>query len=218
MIYSKPEDCTTSVIISDSSVTCGLYINIILGDYLRTIVAMNRTNDSWVLDPRAKGPDIYSHQGAPFGVGNQVSCEFNLIYRWHATLSLVDEKWVGSFMEKLFPGKDMGKISMDEFKFGLYNWAKTIDPDPGKRSVGGLQRNAKGEFDDSALVEILTASTEDCAGRHLLIIAHSSRIRFRDPSCVARCDHAGDGTIPVLEYCFLERISSFLRTRAARDL
>ena len=156
--------------------TCGLYINIVLGDYLRTIVAMNRTNDSWVLDPRAQGPDVYSHQGAPSGVGNHVSCEFNLIYRWHATLSEIDEKWMGGFMERLFPGKDMGKISVDEFKLGLYQWAKTIDPDPGKRSVGGLKRNANGEFDDAALVEILTASTEDCAGRTVVFIANDSRL------------------------------------------
>jgi hypothetical protein len=153
-----------------------LYINIILGDYLRTIIAVNRTNDPWVLDPRAQGPDVYSHQGAPSGVGNVVSCEFNLIYRWHATLSQVDEKWIGDFMAELFPGKDMGKISVDEFKLGLYKWAKTIDPDPFKRSVGGLQRDADGKFDDAALVGILTASTEDCAGRPFVFIANDSCI------------------------------------------
>jgi hypothetical protein len=153
-----------------------LYINIILGDYLRTIIAVNRTNDPWVLDPRAQGPDVYSHQGAPSGVGNVVSCEFNLIYRWHATLSQVDEKWVSDFMAQLFPGKDMATISVDEFKLGLYKWAKTIDPDPFKRSVGGLQRDVNGKFDDAALVGILTASTEDCAGRASTFIANDSCI------------------------------------------
>jgi hypothetical protein len=185
-------------------VTCGLYINIILGDYLRTIVAMNRTNDSWVLDPRAQGPDIYLQQGAPSGVGNHVSCEFNLIYRWHATLSQVDEKWMKDFMEKLFPGQDMGKISVDEFKLGLYKWIKTIDPDPAKRSVGGLKRNANGEFDDATLVDILTASTEDCAGMALFFIANNSRIRLWDPDRVACCDNARGTAIALLEYCFLK--------------
>lgn len=35
-------------------VTCGLYINITLLDYLRTIVNLNRTNSTWTLDPRAE--------------------------------------------------------------------------------------------------------------------------------------------------------------------
>jgi hypothetical protein len=129
---------------------------------------MNRTNDTWVLDPRAQGPDVYSEQGAPSGVGNHVSCEFNLIYRWHATLSQVDEKWINDFMAKLFPGKDMAKLTTEEFKIGLYKWGKTIDPDPAKREIGGLKRNGKGEFDDATLVGILTSSTEDCAGTSIL--------------------------------------------------
>lgn len=50
-------------------VTCGLYINIVLGDYLRTIVGLNNTDSTWALDPRAKmGPG-----GATSGTGNTVS-------------------------------------------------------------------------------------------------------------------------------------------------
>jgi hypothetical protein len=162
--------------ISHCSVTCGLYINIILGDYLRSIIAMNGTNDSWVLDPRAQGPDVYGAQGVPSGVGNQVSCEFNLIYRWHATISQVDEKWLVDFMAKLFPGQDMGKITLDEFRAGLYKWSKTLDPDPSKRPLASLRRNANGEFDDAALIAVLTASTEDCAGSYALFIADCSCI------------------------------------------
>lgn len=128
---------------------------------------MNRTDDPWVLDPRAQGPDVYSHRGAPSGVGNHVSCEFNLIYRWHATLSQTDEKWVCDFFATIFPGKDMAKITVDEFRFGMYAWAKTINPDPSQRAIGNLQRGSDGKFDNAALVEILTASTEDCAGKFL---------------------------------------------------
>jgi hypothetical protein len=35
-------------------ITCGLYINITLLDYLRTIVNLNRSNTTWTLDPRAE--------------------------------------------------------------------------------------------------------------------------------------------------------------------
>jgi hypothetical protein len=51
-------------------VTCGLYINIILVDYVRTILNLNRTDDNWQLDPRVAIPG-----GPPVGTGNQVSAE-----------------------------------------------------------------------------------------------------------------------------------------------
>jgi hypothetical protein len=145
-------------------VTCGLYINVILYDYLRTIIALNRTKDPWILDPRARGPEVYSSQGTPMGVGNQVSCEFNLVYRWHSTISVRDEQWLNDFMAKVFPGKDMAKISVDELKMGLYAFGKTFDPDPAKRVWGGLTRDENGFFDDEALIKELIACTEDCAG------------------------------------------------------
>lgn len=44
-------------------VTCGLYINITLFDYLRTIVNLNRSNTTWTLDPRAKMGNGFSSNG-----------------------------------------------------------------------------------------------------------------------------------------------------------
>jgi hypothetical protein len=58
-------------------VTGGLYINVILLDYLRTIVGLNRTNSDWTLDPR-----VSMDEGSPRATGNQCSVEFNLVYRW----------------------------------------------------------------------------------------------------------------------------------------
>ena len=63
------------------------YVNIILIDYVRTILDLNRTDYDWQLNPRADIKDL------PIGVGNQVSAEFNLVYRWHSTISSRDEKW-----------------------------------------------------------------------------------------------------------------------------
>ena len=56
-------------------ITCGLYINITLMDYLRTIVNLNRSNTTWTLDPRIG----VTKDCSPRGVGNQVSAEFNLV-------------------------------------------------------------------------------------------------------------------------------------------
>ena len=48
-------------------ITCGLYVNHILIDYVRTILNLNRTDENWQLDPRVNIPD-----GPPVGTGNQV--------------------------------------------------------------------------------------------------------------------------------------------------
>ena len=60
-------------------ITCGLYMNVTLMDYLRTIVNLNRSNTTWTLDPRVEMGKVFGHDGTPRGVGNQVSAEFNLV-------------------------------------------------------------------------------------------------------------------------------------------
>ena len=68
-------------------ITSGLYVNIIMKDYIRTMLSLNRTDSVWGLDPRTKeGKNMFSNP-APEATGNQVSVEFNLIYRWHSALS-----------------------------------------------------------------------------------------------------------------------------------
>lgn len=57
-------------------ITCGLYINIILIDYVRVILNLNRTDDNWQLNPRLEIPD-----GPPVATGNQCAAEFNLVSR-----------------------------------------------------------------------------------------------------------------------------------------
>jgi hypothetical protein len=138
-----------------------------LNDYVRTILGLNRTNDTWNLDPRVTGPGVYAGDGTPSGVGNQVSLEFNLLYRWHSAVSARDDLWTQNFSKKVFPGKDINKLTVTEFRNGLLVWALNIDPDPSKRNLdmGTIVRDkTTGKFDDAALIKILTESTEDCAG------------------------------------------------------
>jgi hypothetical protein len=40
-----------------------------------------------------------------------VSVEFNLLYRWHSTLSAEDTEWTAGEFSKLFEGRDLGKVS-----------------------------------------------------------------------------------------------------------
>jgi len=139
-------------------ITCGLYVNTILIDYVRTILDLNRTDSNWQLNPRA---DV---EGLPMGIGNQVSAEFNLVYRWHSTVSDRDEKWTQEMWDGIFgEGRDPKTIDKYEFLGRLNEVYKKTDRDPSKREFAGLKRNEDGTLPDQGLVDILTSSIEDCA-------------------------------------------------------
>ena len=124
------------------------------------------------------------------GVGNQVSVEFNLLYRWHATVSNRDDLWSQKFAKKVFNGEDASKMSLKDFQSGMAKWAASLDPDPGKRNLdmGSIVRDKDtGNFDDAALVKILIESTEDCACIHLPLLVSwvdVSCVRWWDSGCV----------------------------------
>lgn len=139
-------------------VTCGLYINIILKDYVRTILNIVRTDSGWGLDPRS---DIENIKQAS---GNQVSAEFNLVYRWHSCISKRDNEWMQDKYRQIFPDKDPNEISLSDFSLGLAKWQSTLAEDPQERTFENIQRLPNGSFNDEDLVEILTTSIEDCAG------------------------------------------------------
>jgi len=146
-------------------VTNGLYVNISLHDYLRGIANVPATDSSWTLDPRLTIKKVFSKEGVPSGIGNQVSCEFNLLYRFHSAISDRDTKWTKEFYNQLFPGQDPLKISTPQLFKGLTDFEKSIPSDPSVREFGGLKRNANGTFNDDELVKILKESIEDGAGR-----------------------------------------------------
>ncbi|KAH7359935.1 heme peroxidase [Pyrenochaeta sp. MPI-SDFR-AT-0127] len=140
-------------------ITCGLYVNIILIDYVRTILNLNVTDKNWQLNPRL---DI---KGVPMGIGNQVSAEFNLVYRWHSTVSDRDEKWTKELWDDMFgENRDPKSINKYEFLATLNEVYKKTDRDPSKRKFANLERNKEtGALPDQGLVDILTSSIEDCA-------------------------------------------------------
>ncbi|KAI6089298.1 linoleate diol synthase precursor [Hypoxylon rubiginosum] len=146
-------------------ITCGLYVNIILKDYVRTILNVNRTNSTWDLDPRTnEKKSALNSNPAPEATGNQVSVEFNLVYRWHSALSKRDEKWITDEFRVHLGGADPAKASVDEFLRALARYRRSVPDDPEKRNFANLERGGDGTFSDDDLVEILTASIEDVAG------------------------------------------------------
>lgn len=144
-------------------VTCGLYINITLYDYLRTIVNLNRTNSTWTLDPRLDKGKQFSKDGTPQGVGNQVSAEFSLSYRWHSCIGEMDEKWTEMVYQELF-GKAPGDVSIRELMMGLRKFERELPQDPMERPFAHLERGSDGKFHDDDLAKIFAAGVEQVSG------------------------------------------------------
>ncbi|EEP79774.1 hypothetical protein UREG_04620 [Uncinocarpus reesii 1704] len=142
-------------------ITCGLYVNIILNDYLRTILNLNENpkDSDWKLDPR-QALGVFDSTGVPRGVGNQVSAEFNVIYRWHPAISNHDEEWAKGFFKEVFGDIDPNKLTLTEFRAGIWKWTQSLPEDPAKWEFGGLRRQADGAFKDADLVKLLQTSTE----------------------------------------------------------
>ncbi|KAL4919990.1 heme peroxidase [Aspergillus aurantiobrunneus] len=145
-------------------VTCGLYANIILKDYVRTILNINRTDSTWSLDPRMEMKDGLLGEAAAMATGNQVSAEFNVVYRWHACISKRDEKWTEEFHREIMSGTDPSTLSLRDFVAGLGRWQAALPQEPLERPFSGLQRKPDGKFDDDDLVDLFEKSVEDCAG------------------------------------------------------
>ncbi|KAI0555851.1 heme peroxidase [Xylaria curta] len=171
---ASPEDKAKAVAKQDHDIfntarliVGGLYVNISLHDYLRAITNTHHTKSDWTLDPRVDITKQYDGEGVPRGVGNQVSVEFNLLYRFHSCISKKDEDWINNFFLKLFPGRnpdDLKDVSWAELGQALLTFEQSIPKDPSVRTFDGLERQADGTFKDEDLVRILKEAMESPAG------------------------------------------------------
>ena len=100
-------------------------------------------------------------------MGNQVSAEFNLLYRFHPIISERDEKWLEEFLgNEVFKGlnKPLSELNPKELLTGLLKYETSIPDDPKIRTFAGLKRDANGKFNDAELVDELKKSIEEPAG------------------------------------------------------
>ena len=143
----------------------GMYVNISLHDYIRGITNVNHSTSTWTLDPRIEVAGTSSTPAVERGVGNAVSAEFNLLYRFHSAISQRDDKWTGEFLKSLFGDIKPQDIDLMKFYEGVSKYEAGIPQEPSERTFAGFVRDPKtGTFKDSDLVGILKDSIEDPAG------------------------------------------------------
>lgn len=147
------------------SITVGLYVNIILHDYMRAI-----TNTPSTTKPDDKNyattlHGVFNKQGLPTGTGNQVTVEYDLLYSFHTLVSQKDTKWIEETYRAYFPGKNPAELPPAELFKALDDHKQKQPSDPSQRTFAGLTRGSDGAFADADLVVILVESIEEPAGR-----------------------------------------------------
>ncbi|THH10719.1 hypothetical protein EW146_g8291 [Bondarzewia mesenterica] len=84
---------------------------------------------------------------------------FNCLYRWHATTSVEDEKWVEQLMGHIFHDKPVEDLTVEDFKAA----AKKIQAEEGdvtRWTIGKLKRQADNTFNDKDLANVLKDAME----------------------------------------------------------
>ena len=143
-------------------ITTGLYINIVLKDYVRTILGLNRTNSLWNLDPRSDEGKALFGTKIPEATGNQVAAEFNLVYRWHSCVSERDANWTKEAFKALADGD--ANPSLRKLLAALEKWNHDLPKDPLDRPFDNLKRQSDGRFSDDDLFNIWASSVNDVGG------------------------------------------------------
>ena len=147
-------------------VTSGLYINIVLIDYVRNIINLNRVDTTWTLDPRQEmGVAVGTKEGSESGVGNVVSAEFNLCYRWHSCISEMDDKWIHDFYKELLGDNcEYENMDLKTLIMAMRNFEASVPDEPSERTFNGFQRGPDGRFNDDELVDALATAIEQPGG------------------------------------------------------
>ncbi|KAH9986089.1 linoleate diol synthase [Russula compacta] len=143
-------------------INCTWFGSAIFSDYFSSILGLVRQGSTWSLNPFGEIRDS-DHKLFERGTGNVCSVEesttFNCLYRWHATTSQADEKWIEQLMGHIFPDQSIDNLTIDDFKAAVLK-IQAEEPDISHWTFGNLQRGEDGRFKDSELATIIKNAIE----------------------------------------------------------
>lgn len=128
-------------------VNCGHFISAIMGDYVSGFLGLS---EGWNWNIAAFDPIETKDLKVERGRGNHVSVEFNVLYRWHATISARDQKWTEDIFKSVFGDRPFDQLTLAD----IATIAKIFDdvaPNPAERTFFGLKRGPDGRFSDDDL-------------------------------------------------------------------
>jgi hypothetical protein len=145
-------------------INCQHFVNVVITDYVGGVMGMAARGGGWPGNAQALHEIDLNGREVSRGDGNLVSIEFNILYRWHSTLSKLDEEWIehtlGDALGKAKP--NWNKIPVSDYEKGSKVLAPTCPIK--ERTFAGLERLPNGHFSDSDLANLLYRATEESAG------------------------------------------------------
>ncbi|KAF5372318.1 hypothetical protein D9615_009241 [Tricholomella constricta] len=141
-------------------INCGHFMSAIMGDYVAGFLGSSE-GCNWNMDAF----DVIDNKSIKVerGQGNHCSAEFNILYRWHATISEQDQKWSESVFRAAFGGKPFDEITTSDVT-SMTSLFTEISSTPSQRVFAGLARGPDGKFSDDDLADVLQCATENPAG------------------------------------------------------
>ena len=161
-------------------ITCGQYVQVSVHDYLRALMGFHQYDTNFTYDPRKAYDD---HKEVTRGLGNQVTVEFNVLYRFHCAISMKDERYAEDFMRQTMKSEqdptdwNPKKLTMQQFAAGMAQagrakaayekangktqpWEQTFGL-PKTPELNFQRHPITGLFDDEQMVKQLIKSMDD---------------------------------------------------------
>ncbi|KAF5368150.1 hypothetical protein D9615_010185 [Tricholomella constricta] len=138
-------------------VNCGHFMSAIMGNYVAGFLGSSE-GCNWNMDAL----DVIDTKSLKVkrGQGNHCSVEFNILYRWHATISEQDQKWSENVFRAAFGGKSFDEITASDVT-SMTSLFTEISSTPSQRVFAGYVPRFL--YDDD-LADVLQCATENPAG------------------------------------------------------
>ncbi|KIM75809.1 hypothetical protein PILCRDRAFT_665455 [Piloderma croceum F 1598] len=136
--------------------------NVVVEDFLKGLLGLANVGSSAGLDLFKESASNVEENGAE-GRGRTSGVEFDLLYNWSAMASLSEVERAQKGMARLFPGKSVDAITLDDFEAAIETSRAEMNQDPRNHGIPGLRRGDDGRFSDNDIARVLQTATESIA-------------------------------------------------------